>query len=292
MAFQDFSRYIFGFSALDTKMPDIIDQRKYYDRWMCKYSYIFSSDDNFHGIEWDLRCRKTLREIFSSATFFMEAKKNLEMGCFSSYYFCLYYSLFHALYAIIFLDVNSSMEKLLDITHKSIINTFVGTFANSKSDILSTDVKEEFCELKYKREYYSYVTPFNNIFNYSEDIQQLEKILVQCYQLGSFHSLMVENAYKKKKAKATILRSNEEMNHFFELFERLFSKKDDIGKNKLDSSSLFLRAELLQCGFRPAYIALDLEHQMDEFHTYDHFYEGISEQSLRITDMDILISSA
>ena len=75
MAFQDFSRYIFGFSALDTKMPDIIDQRKYYDRWMCKYSYIFSSDDNFHGIEWDLRCRKTLREIFSSATFFMEAKK-------------------------------------------------------------------------------------------------------------------------------------------------------------------------------------------------------------------------
>ncbi len=48
MAFQDFSRYIFGFSALDTKMPDIIDQRKYYDRWMCKYSYIFSSDDN-HG---------------------------------------------------------------------------------------------------------------------------------------------------------------------------------------------------------------------------------------------------
>ena len=53
MAFQDFSRYIFGFSALDTKMPDIIDQRKYYDRWMCKYSYIFSSDDNFHGIEWD-----------------------------------------------------------------------------------------------------------------------------------------------------------------------------------------------------------------------------------------------
>lgn len=194
MAFQDFSRYIFGFSALDTKMPDIIEQRKYYDRWMCKYSYIFSSDDNFHGIEWDLRCRKTLREIFSSATFFMEAKKNLEMGCFSSYYFCLYYSLFHALYAVIFLDVNSSMEKLLVITHKSIINTFVGTFANSKGDILSKDVKEEFCELKYKREYYSYVTPFNNIFNYSEDIQQLEKILVQCYQLGSFHSLMVENA--------------------------------------------------------------------------------------------------
>lgn len=60
--------------------------------------------------------------------------------------------------------------------------------------------------------------------------------------------------YKKKKAKVTILRSNEEMNYFFELFERLFSKKNDIGNNKLDSSSLFVRTELLQYGFKPAYI--------------------------------------
>lgn len=36
MTFQDFSGYILGFSALDTKMPDIIEQKKYYDRWMRK----------------------------------------------------------------------------------------------------------------------------------------------------------------------------------------------------------------------------------------------------------------
>lgn len=82
----------------------------------------------------------------------MEAKKNLEMRCFSSYYFCLYYSLFHALYAIIFLEFNTCMKKLLNITHKSIINTFVGAFTNSVVDILTKDVKEKFHELKYKRE--------------------------------------------------------------------------------------------------------------------------------------------
>ena len=89
MAFRDYSKYLFGFGALDLKMSDIIEQKKYYNRWMQKYSAVFNGDDNFQGIEWDLRCKKALREIFSSATFFMEAKKNLEMGCFSSYYLLL-----------------------------------------------------------------------------------------------------------------------------------------------------------------------------------------------------------
>ena len=118
MAFRDYSEYIFGFKALDLKKPDIIEQKKYYNKWMQKYSVVFNGDDNFQGIEWDLRCKKALREIFSSATFFMEAKKNLEMGCFSSYYFGLYYSLFHAIYSVIFLDVNSSGRALGSGTRK------------------------------------------------------------------------------------------------------------------------------------------------------------------------------
>lgn len=285
MAFRDYSEYIFGFKILDLKMPDIIEQKKYYNRWMQKYSIVFNGDDNFQGIEWTLRCKKALREIFSSATFFVEAKKNLEMGCFSSYYFGLYYSLFHAIYSAIFLDVNSSMNKLFDITHKNVINTFISTFANSKADILSKDIEEKFYELKYKREYYLYVTPFNNIFNYKEDLQQLEEVLVQCYQLSSFHSLMVENSYEKRHGKITVFESEEEICRFYELFEALFSKRNDIGRSRLDSSSEFMRAEMLRYGFKPTYIALELEHQLDEFHTYDSFYKELSEQALKITDI-------
>lgn len=285
MAFRDYSKYLFGFEALDLKMPDSIEQKKYYNRWMQKYSAVFNGDDNFQGIEWDLRCKKALREIFSSATFFMEAKKNLEMGCFSSYYFGLYYSLFHAIYSVIFLDANSSMDKLFDITHKNVINTFVGTFANSKADILSKDIGEKFHELKYKREYYSYVTPFNNVFSYKEDLQQLEEVLMQCYQLSSFHSLMIENSYGKKHGKITMFESEEEIYRFGELFDALFSKKDGARKSELDSSSKFMKDELLKYGFKPTYIALELDHQIDEFHTYDGFYKGLSEQALKITDI-------
>lgn len=34
MAFRDYSEYIFGFKALDLKKPDIIEQKKYYNKWM------------------------------------------------------------------------------------------------------------------------------------------------------------------------------------------------------------------------------------------------------------------
>lgn len=285
MAFQDFSEYSFGFEKLDAMMPNLEEQKKYYNRWIQKYSTVFNVDCNFVGIEWDLRCRKALREIFSSATFYIEAKKNLEMGCFSSYYFCLYYSLFHALYSVVFLDNNSSMSKLLNITHRNIIHTFVGTFANSKKDILKKEVEQIFYDLKYKREYYSYVTPFNNIFKPADDIKQLEKVIVQCFQLSSFHSLMIEQSYDKNRNKITSFETDEEAYEFLALFNLLFSKKDDVGKSKLDSSSQFLKNELATFGFKPAYIALDLDHQLDEFHTYDGFYEGLSEEAMQITDI-------
>ena len=285
MSFFDYSEYVFEFSALDIRLPNKTDQDKYYSRWMEKYAQTFKSKDNFTGIEWTLRCHKSLREIFSSATFFVEAKKNLETKCFSSYYFCLYYSLFHALYSSIFLDPQSDMNKLLNITHRNIINTFINAFASSKEDIMNKSIDNIFKEFKYKREYYSYVTPFNNIFSPKEDIDSLKSILITSYQLTSFHSLMVGKSYDKNTRKITKLYDDSELYDFLSLFDDLFSKKDDIGKNKLDPSSMYLRDELLRYGFTPEYIAIDLEHQFDEFHGYDDYSEEEKEYQLRITDI-------
>lgn len=78
------------------------------------------------------------------------------MKCFSSYYFCLYYSLFHAIYSSIFLDADSNIDKLLSVTHRNIINIFISAFGNSKADIMTKDIADLFVDLKYRREYYSY----------------------------------------------------------------------------------------------------------------------------------------
>lgn len=294
MSFNDFSNYVYSFNRLDLKLDNPDSQKKYYNRWMQKYAEVFkqASTDSI-AIEWDLRCRKALREIFSSATFFVEAKKNLEARCFSSYYFCLYYSLFHAIYSSIFLDADSKINRLFDVTHRNIINIFISAFGNTKSDLFSKDISDLFTNLKYRREYYSYVTPFNNLFDYEKDLEQLEQILLDCYQLTSFHSLMIEKSYQKNVGKIITFKNIGEIYEFDKLFHRLFSKKDNTGKSKLDDSCEFLKAELLQYGFQPEYIVLDLDHQFDEFHTYDDFYGVDSNQNtLKIADIWSFIAKA
>lgn len=205
----------------------------------------------------------------------------------------MYYSLFHAIYSSIFLDVESDINKLLSITHRNIINVFINAYGISKTDIMSRDIHSLFINFKYKREYYSYVTPFNNLFNYEEDLENLRRILLECFQLTSFHSVMIEKSYDKNIDKVIKITNEDEVYHFNELFLRLFSNKDENGMNKLDSSCKYLREELFQFGFIPKYIALDLEHQFDEFHTYDKFYDDDSNKdALKISDIWSFIAEA
>ena len=74
MSFNDYSSYGFQFDRLDNHLQDTNAQKKYYDKWMKKYSEVFKSEENLLiAMEWDLRCRKSLREIFFSATLYQEA---------------------------------------------------------------------------------------------------------------------------------------------------------------------------------------------------------------------------
>lgn len=287
MSFNDYSTYRFQFDRLDKRLPDTAFQKKYYDKWIKKYSEIFKHEDEFLiSMEWDLRCRKALREIFSSATFYQEAKKNLENRCFSSYYFCLYYSLFHAIYACIFLDTECRTSQLLEVTHKNIIKLFISAYGNTHKDIMSRDVEVLFENLKYRREYYSYVTPFNNLFNYTDDLKSLEPILLDCYQLAAMHSLFINTSYNRQIHSVKKIQSTDDMYAFETLFNNFSSKKMPNKTNNLEPSSEYMKFELMEFGFLPEYIALDLDHQYDEFHTYDGFYDGTtSEKPLIVTDI-------
>lgn len=294
MSFNDYSTYRFQFDRLDKRLADTNNQKRYFDKWMKKYSEIFKHEDTFLiSMEWDLRCRKALREIFSSATFYQEAKKNIENRCFSSYYFCLYYSLFHAVYACIFLDTECTVPQLLDITHKNIIKLFISAYGNTSKDIMSHDVEILFENLKYRREYYSYVTPFNNLFNYTDDLKSLEPILLDCYQLASMHSLFINKSYTKQIHSVKKIHSPKEMYVFETLFNNFFSKKNPDKTTKLDPSSEYMKFEMIEFGFLPEYIALDLDHQYDEFHTYDGFYDGTTtDKPLIVTDIWSFVAQA
>ena len=89
---------------------------------------------------------------------------------------------------------------------------------------MTKDIDVLFTDFKYKREYYSYVTPFNNIFNYKDDLEKLGYTLLECYQLTSFHSLMIEKSYSKNIGKVTKITNIDEVYAFDELFNKILSK--------------------------------------------------------------------
>lgn len=158
---------------------------------------------------------------------------------------------------------------------------------------MSHEVEVLFNNLKYRREYYSYVTPFNNLFNYVDDLSTLEPILLDCYQLAAMHSLFIDISYSKHVHFVQKMYSTDDMYAFDTLFNNFFSKRNSNETPKLDPSSKFMRAEMIEFGFKPEYIALDLDHQYDEFHTYDGFYNDTkSETPISVTDIWSFVAQA
>ena len=290
-SFNQFSPYTAKFSRLDQRITDEAAQQKYYNRWMLKYSKLFSKDDDFPVLEWDLRCRKALREIFSSATFLAEAKVNLKMNCYSSYYFCIYYSLFHALYAALFLDTETELDKLFEVNHSNLITRFISAYGNTKDDIMDKHTAEMFKHLKYQREYYSYSTPFNNLFDRNSELDSVHNTILTCFQLAAFHSLMLEKSCRKHSNGITRITAYYK-SRFDAIFPQLFAKADEEGNIRFDDSALNMRAEIMRDGVMPEYILIDLEHHFDEFHTYDSFGADNPENALKIADIWKDISDA
>ena len=108
--------------------------------------------------EWIIRYYKAIWEMYSSSSIFVESKLHLNNNCFISYYFCLYYSLFHAMNALIYLNPNTPIKTVFRVSHHKLKNVFKSEFCNSKSIFDNTTI-ELFENLKFKREYFSYNAP-------------------------------------------------------------------------------------------------------------------------------------
>ena len=75
MGFEKYSKHFnVNFSYLNMTISDEILQEKYYQSYMTKYSNISKAKNENDIILWDVRLRRSLKEIFSSASFFIEAE--------------------------------------------------------------------------------------------------------------------------------------------------------------------------------------------------------------------------
>lgn len=267
MGFEKYSDSFINFALLNKNL-DSSKQGAYYHKWKKRYDNI--TPDERLIIEWDIRNRKALKEIATSATFFIEAELVRKSNCYSAYYFLSYYSLFHAMLSTLYLNDEIKLSALVELPHNKVQNHFVNNFRPKRDPILSNDIDSHFTLLKSLREYYSYSMPMNEFFHLSdfelpEDF--LEDDIKQCFQLTSLHSLIVSNSLKGVLKPHEL---NEEHWHYFdEWFRKVNAKKHPFGESYiLDPSDRNVINEIVRYGFGLQHITIDLEHFLDEFKTY------------------------
>ena len=110
------------FEFLEQSISDD-EAQQYYVDWMAKYRKYFRDGSEIKTIIMANRSIRARREIITSAILFEESKVARDNGCISATYFLTYYSLFHAMWSVLFLnsDLNNSIS---EITHQKLKNLF------------------------------------------------------------------------------------------------------------------------------------------------------------------------
>lgn len=294
MAFEKYSRYgNTNFCLLNAIMPDEKAQKIYYERWMTRYAKLFKDGNDENIIEWDLRTRKAMKEVLTSASFYVEATCVYKSSCFSASYYLMYYSLFHAMLSSLWLDDKQTIDNLIVINHSKIANCFFSNFCTPKQSLISNDIQDLWEDLRFLREYYSYSMPLNDMFDEELDIekltQKLKKKITQCFQITSLHSVMFENSFGKHGRLVKI--NNDNWVFFWTLFDKVNGKKHSKTKTYLlDPADKSARSELINnaCGIEC--ITLDIEHHFDEFRGYHGVVEAVTEPKIfNVSDIWTLV---
>ena len=144
MAFERFNKGIYSnFSYINRNIINYELQQKYYEKRMQEYSVVSKRNNKVDILEWAIRIRKSLKEIFTSALFYCESEKSKEYGCFASTYYLRYYSLFHAMLSNLFLDEKQSINELMETTHTKVVNCFQSNYCTNKFPIINNKIKED-----------------------------------------------------------------------------------------------------------------------------------------------------
>ncbi|EOU2050039.1 MAG: hypothetical protein E6610_03895 [Clostridium perfringens] len=286
MSFESINEYGCNFNNIREKLTDSRKEDIYYQKWMKNYSELFNRNDSFEIIEWKAREWRAIKEIYASAILYKESEFALKNRCMASYYFSLYYSLFHAMLSSICLDTNITLEKIIDINHSKVGKQFKNTYCNGKGAILTDDIYILFNKFKYLREYYSYTPPMNMPLYDSNYSESLRKYIIQCFQLTNLQSLILEKSFLKK-CKSDKIDTPEKYYHLICSFKRLVSKpsieKDDY---ILDQADKNVMREIAKYGIEFNFISNQLDYTFDEFRSYDgscKFFncpKGIDSQSI------------
>ena len=234
---------------------------KYYSTTKGSYKKYFDEKDDLDIEKFAIRYYRAKKEMYNSSQMFIEAKKNKDVGCMIGHFFLCYYSVFHAMQSLLFLNPNLDSEKLLDLSHNEVKKYFEDFYCKGNSSIMPPEIIELFVILKEYRELYSYTMPFNNLKDVMIEMEQLEYYITLCFQLLSLNSFII---YKIKPG--TIAFDN----NVKEYFESGCYKRDPIsGKLIRDDADKNFWYQFKKYGVSFFPYALGIEADMDEYGGYD-----------------------
>lgn len=240
---------------------------KYYSHWMGKYKNYFKENTKIKTIDMGNRCLRAKREIITSASMFEEAKTAQKCGCISATYFLTYYSLFHAMWAVIFLncDIDKSVAEL---THSKLKKIFSDYYA--RGHFFNIDMPSFINECCNMREIFSYNVPYNMI-DKAVDIDVLEQILLKCFQLAHLHSYMLA----KRTTLVTITKDH--FSTILETYKLYNARKDTNHIVILDPAEENQLHEIFKYGIRITPFDVELAHDWDEMGYSDSLKDKFDE---------------
>lgn len=281
MAFQDLSEYVnVNFDRLDKFIPDTVKQKQYYQIQYNHYNKLFKASNDLAILLWDIRLQKALKEVFTSASFYIESLFCMQNNYLNSYFYLSYYSLFHAILSVLYLEPSLQIKDVFQIGHEKAINQFCSFYCKGKKQIMSDEIQKEFSLLRYYREYYSYSMPFNEFFSEIEGLKRpddfLRERLMHCFQIASLLSNIMEKASRKYNDGIGNITSGN-YKDFNEWFDKISGKPNPLNEKEYllnFSDKLFKGHFLSGRGGQIWCFAIHLEHFHDEFNTYSSPYRN------------------
>ncbi|AJZ64172.1 hypothetical protein OI25_6112 [Paraburkholderia fungorum] len=271
--FENFFEYVSSYIHLNINLDDDVSCRRYHDEWMGRYKSAIEKWTRYDVTIWSVRCRQALKLSFSATYFALAAKEAQKNKVLASKYYLSYYSMLHAMWAVLFLHPDLSLDAVTDITHSKIANFFHASFTQKKKGIITYNAKEMAENLRFMREYYSYRMPLNYPFGRAENISKtdihLGGFVKQSIQLANLHSHILRKAAEKQGMSGAACVPSEQHDIFRRDFFRINGKEHPTSDlNLLDPADSVARDEYLTRGCDLVPLSIGYEHMYDEFMTY------------------------
>jgi hypothetical protein len=281
MKLENYFNSITFFKHLNINLGSDVARQKYHDGWMQRYKSAMDGWKEYDVAIWSVRCRQSLKLCFSSAYFAIEADRARQDQVLASAYYLAYYSVLHAMWAVLYLHPEQSLENITDITHSKIAKVFHSWFSQPADSIIGYDSRKLAENLRFMREYYSYRMPLNYPFGNAKDDFNPGKyvhrgFVKQCIQLANLQShLLRKAADRHHSVPIGVSYPFRREQQFASDFFRINGKEHPDGAVKiLDPADRTALSEYKRLGCELLPHSIAYEHAFDEYMTYAEGEEG------------------